>query len=100
VCPLWAPVHTIPVRFCPPTELDCSTFSDEYLARCQDISIEERLDFIENFRLMHAENPSPSKLISLKVAINLLEAFKYKPKLEGIAYQTQIKQLMKEWLDS
>jgi predicted DNA binding CopG/RHH family protein len=76
------------------------TFSDEYLENCKDIGIEERLDFIENFRLMHSENPSPSKLISIKIPINLLNAFKYKSKLNGIAYQTQIKQLMKDWLNA
>jgi predicted DNA binding CopG/RHH family protein len=75
------------------------TFSDEYLERFKDTSIEERLDFIENFRLMHAEKPSPSKLISIKIPINLLDAFKYKSKLSGIAYQTQIKRLMKDWLN-
>ena len=74
-------------------------FSDEYLQRCQETSIEERLEFIENFRLMHSEQKSPSKLISMKVPENLLDAFKHKSKLSGIAYQTQIKKLMKQWLD-
>ena len=73
-------------------------FSDEYLERCKGLSIEEKLDFIENFRLMHSEIHSPSKLISLKVPVNLLEAFKQKSKLHNIAYQTKIKLLMKEWL--
>ncbi len=73
-------------------------FSDEYLARCKDLSIEERLDFIENFRLMHSEIHAPSKLISLKVSEPLLNSFKQKAKLEGLAYQTQIKKLMKDWL--
>jgi len=75
-------------------------FSDEYLKRCQETSIEERLDFIENFRLMHSEQKSPSKLISIKVPMHLLDTFKYKSKLSGIAYQTQIKILMKQWLDN
>ncbi|MCF6317894.1 MAG: hypothetical protein L3J83_01235 [Proteobacteria bacterium] len=73
-------------------------FSDEYLERCKGLSIEERLDFIENFRLMHSEIHSPSKLISLKVPEPLLNSFKQKAKLEGLAYQTQIKKLMKDWL--
>ena len=73
-------------------------FSDEYLQRCQEICIEERLEFIENFRLLHSEQKSPSKLISMKVPENLLEAFKHKSKLTGVAYQTQIKKLMKQWL--
>jgi len=73
-------------------------FSDEYLQRCQDLSIEERLDFIENFRLMQAQIHSPSKLISMKVPINLLQAFKQKAQLENVAYQSKIKQLMKNWI--
>lgn len=74
------------------------TFSDEYLERCKDLSIEEKLDFIENFRLMHSEVHSASKLISLKVPEPLLNSFKQKAKLENIAYQTKIKLLMKHWL--
>lgn len=75
------------------------TFSDEYLERCKDLSIEEKLEFIENFRLLHSETSSPSKLISLKVPENLLTAFKIKAKLNNVAYQTQIKKLMKAWID-
>ncbi len=74
------------------------TFSDEYLERCKDLSIEEKFDFIENFRLMHSQVKSPSKLISLKVSEPLLDSFKQKAKLEGVAYQTQIKKLMQAWL--
>jgi len=74
-------------------------FSDEYLERCKELSIEERLDFVENFRLMHSEIHSPSKLISLKVPEHLLASFKQKAKLEGVAYQTQIKKLMKDWVN-
>ncbi len=74
------------------------TFSDEYLQRCKDLSVEEKFDFIENFRLMHSQVKSPSKLISIKIPEHLLETFKQKATLEGIAYQTQIKNLMIEWL--
>ncbi len=74
------------------------TFSDEYLERCKDLSVEEKFDFIENFRLMHSQVKSPSKLISLKVPEPLLEAFKQKAQLQGVAYQTQIKKLMQAWL--
>jgi predicted DNA binding CopG/RHH family protein len=74
------------------------TFSAEYLERCKDLSVEEKFDFIENFRLMHSQVKSPSKLISIKIPEHLLEAFKQKSKLEGVAYQTQIKKLMKQWI--
>jgi len=75
------------------------TFSDEYLQRCKDLSIEEKLDFIENFRLLHSEITSPSKLISIKVPEDLLNAFKIKSKLENTPYQSNIKELMKDWLN-
>jgi predicted DNA binding CopG/RHH family protein len=41
----------------------------------------------------------PSKLISIKVPVDLLAAFKAKAKLENLRYQTQIKQLMTDWLN-
>lgn len=73
-------------------------FSDEYLERCKDLSVEEILDFLEDFRLMHSDLNAPSKLISLKVPEPLLNSFKQKAKLENIAYQTKIKELMKDWI--
>jgi len=75
-------------------------FSDEYLERCKELTVEEKFDFIENFRLMHSEIHSPSKLISLKVQESLLNSFKQKAKLEGVAYQTKIKELMKDWVNN
>jgi hypothetical protein len=75
-------------------------FSDEYLARCREMSPEEILGFLENFRQLHGEKRSASKLISLKVPRALLEAFKGRCRLEGMRYQTQIKRLMSDWLGS
>ena len=65
-------------------------FSDGYLQRCEKMSIEQRLDFIENYKLEMSDIPSPSKSISINVSEHLLTAFKQKAKLEGVAYQTQI----------
>lgn len=73
-------------------------FSDEYLEHCQKMSSTEIAEFLENFRLTYGEQPKESKLISLKVPENLLEAFKTKAKMRGVKYQTQIKALMQEWL--
>lgn len=75
-------------------------FSDEYLARCREMSPEEILGFLENFRLLHGEKRAASRLISLKVPRPLLEAFRDRCRLEGLRYQTQIKRLMIDWLDS
>lgn len=75
-------------------------FSPEYLERCQQMSPEEIAQFLDQFRQIHAEKakPAKSKLISMKVPEDLLATFKIQAELEGIAYQTKIKQLMAEWL--
>jgi len=57
------------------------------------------LDFIEMFKdLADPSAQHPSKLISIKVPVPLLTAFKFKAKHAGIPYQTMIKRLMTQWL--
>ena len=77
-------------------------FSDEYIERCKDLSTEEILQFIDDFQKLHTQNhpikKEKSKLISLKVEPYLLNTFKLQCETQGLKYQTQIKQLMKEWL--
>jgi len=73
-------------------------FSDDYLKECRKMKPEQILQFLEDFQKLHAPATSKSRLISLKVPENLLEAFKTKAQLSGTPYQTQIKRLMKSWL--
>ena len=75
-------------------------FSDEYLEQCLEMPSESVMEFIENFRTLHAEGAKPvkAKLISIKIPQDLLETFRSKAELEGLAYQTQIKILMREWV--
>lgn len=73
-------------------------FSDTYLAHARRSSPDEIAEFLENFREMHAPN-APSRLISMKVPEPLLGGFKLRCKLEGVRYQTKIKELMREWLE-
>lgn len=75
-------------------------FTKEYLEHCSKLSTGEILEFLEDFRLLHApENrPERSKLISIRVPERLLAAFRKKATFRGTAYQTQIKRLMEEWL--
>lgn len=75
-------------------------FSQEYLDQCRSLSVEQILQFLEDFRTLQAgvAAPGKSRLISLKVPESLLSAFKTKAKLSGVPYQTQIKRLMSEWL--
>jgi len=75
-------------------------FSKENLERSRKLKTEEILEFLENFRLLHAGTSLPTRLISLKIPGNLLEAFRGKCKLEGVKYQTQIKRLMSDWVQS
>jgi predicted DNA binding CopG/RHH family protein len=74
-------------------------FSKEYLERCASMRPEQIIQFLEDFRNLHSyDKPHRTKLISIKVQDNLLQAFKAKAKIHGIPYQTQIKRLMEEWM--
>ena len=77
-------------------------FSDEYLLQCREMSTESIVEFVEGFLKLHGNvgKPTRSKLISLKVPEDLLEVFRAKAKLEGVAYQTLIKRLMRQWIGS
>ena len=73
-------------------------FSDEYLEQCRTMKPDGVLEFLESFRRLHAAPPPASRLISLKVPADLLDAFRRRCDLAGMRYQTQIKRLMREWL--
>jgi predicted DNA binding CopG/RHH family protein len=75
-------------------------FTDEQLERCKSINIEERLRFLDQYRQLHGSraikrNNPQSKLISIKVPTDLLEAFRTKCEIDNVKYQTKIKALMK-----
>lgn len=72
-------------------------FNDEYLEKCRTATTKQVLTFLENYRLMHAPNDK-SKLVSIKIPESLLGAFRQQCELSGIKYQTQMKQLMYDWL--
>ena len=73
-------------------------FSKEYLKQTRRTSPEETVQFLEDFRLMHAK-PAASKLISMKVPEPLLAAFRFKCSERGVKYQTRIKELMIDWIE-
>jgi predicted DNA binding CopG/RHH family protein len=72
-------------------------FNDEYLDQCRGATPEQILEYLESFRLMQAQ-PAKSKLISIKIPSTLLDSFRRKCEFTGVRYQTQIKQLMNDWL--
>lgn len=73
-------------------------FNKEYLERCAELTPEQIIDFLENYRMLVAGVPEKCKLISLKIEPSLLNAFKRKSQLQGVHYQTKIKQLMRDWI--
>lgn len=78
-------------------------FSRQALEDAALATPEDIVRFIEGFRDLHAAaqaGSGKSKLISMKVPEPLLEAFRIKAARSGIPYQTQIKRLMRAWLDS
>ena len=73
----------------------------EMIKMGQQMTTEQIVQFLEDFRLMHGSQQSQkSKLISLKVQENLLRAFRFKCDQQGLKYQTQIKALMMDWVKS
>ena len=75
-------------------------FSKEYVERCRELTPDQILEFLDDFQRLVSETPEKCQLISMKIEPSLLRAFKMKSKLSGIAYQTQIKRLMKAWLEN
>lgn len=74
-------------------------FSDEYLERCKEMTPDQIIQFLDDFRRLHGANTnSKSKLISIKIPENLLNVFKAQAARHGTPYQTQIKKLMREWV--
>ena len=74
------------------------TFTEEQLAYGRNMTPDQIVRFLEDFRTLHATRPAPGKLISMKVPTDLLAAFRAKAALTGIPYQTQIKRLMRAWI--
>ena len=72
-------------------------FSPEYLESIRDVSPDQVVGFLDEFRQIHAPD-RPSRLISMRVPEPLLESFKQRCKIEGARYQTRIKELMAEWV--
>jgi len=73
-------------------------FSKEYLEKCNELTPDQILQFLEDFQTLQSEIPEKCQLISMKIEPSLLRAFRKKSELLGIPYQKQIKKLMKEWL--
>jgi predicted DNA binding CopG/RHH family protein len=75
-------------------------FTKEYLERCAGLTPDQIIEFLENYRnLIANREPEKSILISMRVDASLLALFKTQAEIGGIPYQTQIKNLMRAWLE-
>jgi hypothetical protein len=75
-------------------------FTDEYLEQSRKLTPDEVLRFLDDFRRMHAARDDPTRLISLKIPESLLRTFRARCQIENLRYQTQIKALMRKWLET
>lgn len=75
-------------------------FSSEYLQQCADLTPDQIIEFLENYRALMGNIPEKCQPISMKIEPSLLKAFKQKAQIEGTPYQTKIKQLMRSWINS
>ena len=73
-------------------------FSVDKLEHGRQLTTDQVLRFLDDFRRLHSHKPAPSKLISMKVPEDLLHTFKTKAQLSNTPYQTQIKSLMRAWI--
>ena len=71
--------------------------SEKYLERCRKATTEQILEDLESYRLLDSSQAS-SKSINIKVPQPLLDSFRRRCEFEGVRYQSQIKVLMKDWL--
>lgn len=72
-------------------------FTDEYLEQCKKMTPKQILEFLEDFRLLNSPEDK-TKLISIKIPESMLKTFRTKCELNGVKYQIQIKNLMREWI--
>jgi len=75
-------------------------FTKDYLIESSKMSPQQVIEFLEGFRSLATVKAQSSRLISLRVEENLLDSFKRKAQLEGVRYQTKIKELMRKYLIS
>ena len=74
-------------------------FSDEYLQQCGQLTPSQIVRYLDDFRLINKPAKKPdTKLISIKIETDLLNAFKVQANLDGVPYQKRIKIIMREWL--
>lgn len=73
-------------------------FTPERLHRDREMTKGEIARFLHEFQALLQGDEGKRKLISLRVPDKLLSQFRKKAERVGVAYQTQIVRLMREWM--
>ncbi len=79
-------------------------FTNEYLTECENFSSEEIVKYLDGFRTIASvtktsdSKSEKSKLISVRVEERLLDMFRKKAGVEGVKYQTKLKELMRSYI--
>ncbi len=71
----------------------------EMIAMGQQMTAEQIVRFLEDFRLLHGQTHSEKSIaISIRIPESLLRLFKAQCQQQGLKYQSQMKELMRDWL--
>jgi predicted DNA binding CopG/RHH family protein len=78
-------------------------FTPEYLERCREMTPDQIIKFVEDFRRLFGGRQAgsvrvTSRRVTLTVPEDLLETFRAKSRLNGRPYQDQIRKLMRAWV--
>lgn len=73
--------------------------SEERIREDKVVTVEQALQFLHEFQMLHQGDEGPRKLISIRVPERLLELFRAKAERHGKRYQTEIIRLMRESLE-
>ena len=73
-------------------------FSDEYLEQCKKLTSEEICQFLSDHQELMAGVEEKTVLISIRIPKNILEMVKQKSQLSRKKYQSQIVELLRNWV--
>ncbi len=73
-------------------------FTKEYLDQAKKLTPTQIAEFVTQYQAVVASQEGKTKPISLRIPEELLKIFKTKSKLEGKKYQSQIVELMRQWV--
>lgn len=71
-------------------------FTDDYLAHCSKMSVDQILNFLEDYRNLQFD-PGDLKQVNIRLPEKTLEVFRARAEREGVPYQQKIRELVTNW---